>query len=71
MYTLRLYIRPFSFPGNFNRDDQQTLTKWVANNASIVKFSDTVDKKLYLNHTTSGKTNDNDPNEDKDSSTDE
>ena len=59
------------FPGNFNRDDQSTLMKWVANNASIVKFSDTVDKKFHSNHTTSGKTDDNDSNIDDNNSTDE
>ena len=58
------------FPGNFNHDDQSTLAKRVANNASIVKFSNTVDKIFYLNYTTSGKTNDNNLMEDKENSTD-
>ena len=59
------------FPGNLNRDNQSTLAKWVANNASIVKFSDTVDKFFYLNHAASVKTDNHDPIEDNDNSAEE
>ena len=58
-------------PGNFNRNDQSTSAEWVANNASIVKFSDTVDKFFYSTYAASGKTNDNDLTEDNDNSAEE